>query len=40
VVRKVKLIGMSTDDENTMIGRHAGVVTRIVAHAEHKVVWI
>jgi Na+-transporting methylmalonyl-CoA/oxaloacetate decarboxylase beta subunit len=35
-----KLIGMSIDDENTMIDRHAGVVTRIVACAEHKLLQI
>jgi hypothetical protein len=32
-----KLIGMSTDGENTMTGRHTDVVTRIVTCAEHKV---
>jgi hypothetical protein len=36
----MKLIGMSTNRENTMIGRHVGVVTRIVACAEHKVLRI
>lgn len=35
-----KLIGMSTDGENTMMGRHASVVTRIVVCAEHKVLRI
>jgi hypothetical protein len=34
---RVKLIGMSTNGENTMTGWHAGVVTRIIACAEHKV---
>ena len=33
-----KLIGMGTDGENTMIGRHAGVVTQICAMATHPVV--
>jgi hypothetical protein len=32
-----KLIGMSTDNENTMTGRHAGVVTHIVACVKDKV---
>ncbi|CAK9872571.1 unnamed protein product [Sphagnum jensenii] len=27
---RAKLIGVSTDGENTMTGRHAGVVTRLV----------
>ncbi|CAM6007626.1 unnamed protein product [Sphagnum balticum] len=31
-----KLIGMLTDGENTMIGQHAGVMTRIVMCVEHK----
>jgi hypothetical protein len=35
-----KLIGMSTDSENTMTGRHTGVVTCIVTCAEHKVLRI
>jgi hypothetical protein len=37
---RAKLISMSTDGENTMIGRHAGVMTRIVACAKHKVLQI
>jgi hypothetical protein len=37
---RVKLIGMSTNGENTMTGQHAGVVIRIVACAEHKVLRI
>ncbi|CAK9862315.1 unnamed protein product [Sphagnum jensenii] len=32
-----KLIGMSTDNENTMTGRHAGVMTHIVMCANYKV---
>jgi hypothetical protein len=36
----VKQIGMSSDGENTMMGHHAGVVTRIVACAENKVLRI
>jgi hypothetical protein len=35
-----KLIGMSSDDENTMTGRHAGLVTRMVACAENPVLSI
>jgi hypothetical protein len=35
-----KLIGMSSDGENTMTGRHAGLVTRIVACAENPVLRI
>jgi hypothetical protein len=35
-----KLIGVLTDDENTMTGRHAGVVTRLVACADNNVLRI
>jgi len=35
-----KLISVSTDDENTMIGRHAGVVTHLVACAANNVLRI
>ncbi len=35
-----KLIGMSSKSENTMIGRHAGMVTRIVTCAENEVLRI
>jgi hypothetical protein len=35
-----KLIGMSTDDKNTMTSRHGGVVTRIVVCAKHKLLQI
>jgi preprotein translocase subunit SecD len=35
---RAKLIGMGSDGENTMIGRHAGVVTQICAMATHPVV--
>jgi hypothetical protein len=30
-----KLIGVSTDDENTMTGHHASVVTRLIACADN-----
>ena len=38
---RAKLFNISTDGENTMTGRHAGVVTRLVNSAEFKVlrVW-
>ncbi|RHY39496.1 hypothetical protein DYB30_013534 [Aphanomyces astaci] len=38
---RTKLIGMSSDGESTMTGRHRGLVTRIVATAENPVlrVW-
>jgi hypothetical protein len=36
----VKLIDMSTNGENTMTGRHTGVMTNIVTCAEHKVLQI
>jgi hypothetical protein len=32
-----KLIGMSSDGENTMTGRHAGLITRMIACAENPV---
>jgi hypothetical protein len=32
---RAKLIGMSSDGENTMTGRHRGLVTRMVAAAEN-----
>jgi hypothetical protein len=35
-----KLIGVSTDGENTMIGRHAGIVTRLIACADNNVLRI
>jgi hypothetical protein len=35
-----KLIGVSTDGENTMTGRHAGVITRLVACADNNVLRI
>jgi hypothetical protein len=35
-----KLIGMSSDGENTMTGRHGGLVTRTVACAENPVLRI
>jgi hypothetical protein len=35
-----KLIGVSTDGENTMTGRHAGVVTRLVACAANNMLRI
>jgi hypothetical protein len=35
-----KLIGVSTDGENTMTGHHAGVVTRLVACADNNVLQI
>ncbi|CAK9267310.1 unnamed protein product [Sphagnum jensenii] len=35
-----KLIGMSINDKNTMTCHHTNVVTRIVACAKHKVLWI
>jgi hypothetical protein len=34
------LIGMSSDGENTMTGRHAGLDTRMVACAENPVLRI
>jgi hypothetical protein len=37
---RAKLIGMSTDSENTMTSWHTYVVTHIVACVEHKVLWI
>ncbi|ETV67156.1 hypothetical protein H257_16556 [Aphanomyces astaci] len=37
---RTKLIGMSSDGENTMTGRHRGLVTRIVATAENPVLRI
>ncbi|ETP14719.1 hypothetical protein F441_10359 [Phytophthora nicotianae CJ01A1] len=37
---RAKLIGMASDGENTMTGRHTGVATRIVACAENKVLRI
>ncbi|CAK9275998.1 unnamed protein product [Sphagnum jensenii] len=37
---RAKLIGVSTDGENTMMGRHAGVVTRLVDCANHDVMRI
>jgi hypothetical protein len=37
---RAKLIGVSTDGENTMTGRHAGVVTRLVDCADHDVLRI
>ena len=33
-----KLLGMTTDGENVMTGRHSGLVTRIVACAENRVI--
>ncbi|RHY05403.1 hypothetical protein DYB36_006565 [Aphanomyces astaci] len=38
---RAKLIGVSSDGENTMTGRHRGLVTRLVAAAEYNVmrVW-
>jgi len=35
-----KLIGVSTDGENTMTGRHADVVTRLVDCADNDVLRI
>jgi hypothetical protein len=35
-----KLIGVSTDGENTMTGHHAGVVTRLVACAANNMLRI
>ncbi|CAK9873717.1 unnamed protein product [Sphagnum jensenii] len=35
-----KMIGVLTDGENTMIGRHVGVVTRLVACADNNVLRI
>jgi hypothetical protein len=37
---RAKLIGMSSDGENTMTGRHRGLVTRMVATAENPVLRI
>jgi len=37
---RYKLIGMSSDGENTMTGRHAGLVTRMVGCAENPVLRI
>ncbi|CAK9194722.1 unnamed protein product [Sphagnum troendelagicum] len=37
---RTKLIGMLTDGENTMIGWHVSVMTRIVVCVEHKVLRI
>lgn len=37
---RAKLIGMLSNDENTMTSRHAGVFTRIVACVENKVLCI
>jgi hypothetical protein len=37
---RAKRIGMSSDGENTMTGRHSGVVTRIVACAENDVLHV
>jgi len=37
---RAKLIGMSSDGENTMTGRHRGLVTRMVAAAENPVLRI
>ncbi|RHY87044.1 hypothetical protein DYB37_010910 [Aphanomyces astaci] len=37
---RTKLIGMSSDGESTMTGRHRGLVTRIVATAENPVLRI
>jgi hypothetical protein len=35
-----KLIGVWTNDQNTMTGRHAGVVTRLIACADNHVLRI
>jgi hypothetical protein len=37
---RAKLIGMSSDGENTMTGRHTGLVTRMIACAENPVLRI
>jgi hypothetical protein len=37
---RAKLIDMSSNDENTMIGRHTGFVTRMIACAENPVLRI
>jgi hypothetical protein len=35
-----KLVGVSTDGENTMMGRHVGVMTRVVTCADNNVLLI
>jgi hypothetical protein len=35
-----KLIGVSTDSENTMTGRHAGIVTSLIVCADNNVLRI
>jgi len=37
---RTKLISMSSDGENTMIGRHTGLVTRMIACVENPVLCI
>jgi hypothetical protein len=37
---RAKLIGMSSDGENMMTGRHTGLVTRMIACAENPVLRI
>jgi hypothetical protein len=37
---RAKLIGVSTDSENTMTGRHVGVITRLVDCADNDMLCI